>query len=184
MLIRVESTPNPETLKFLPDCLIMGDKPGLDLTPDQASCSPLARKIFGISDEITRVFLGANFVSVTTITEASWDFLRPLVIHTITDHLLSGGQVESAQTSVAMDLDWEDPLIRDIHQLIDERIRPAVAQDGGDIQLRGFSQGVVYVKLMGACVGCPSAQMTLKMGVENMLKHYVPQVQRVEALQE
>jgi Fe-S cluster biogenesis protein NfuA len=185
MFIETEDTPNPATLKFLPGRTVMAagtaDFPG----PDTAAPSPLARALFALP-EVTRVFLGADFITVSKTHDADWSLLKPQVLGVIMDHFLSGlpvieGEAEGEDGFEVADEDRE--IVAQIRELIDTRVRPAVAMDGGDIVLRGFRDGVVQLRLQGACSGCPSSRATLKHGIENMLKHYVPEVVAVQAVE-
>ncbi|TQF77171.1 NifU family protein [Elioraea sp. Yellowstone] len=184
MFIETEDTPNPATLKFLPGRTVMAagtaDFPG----PEAAAASPLARALFGLP-EVTRVFLGADFITVTKTHDADWSLLKPQVLGVIMDHFLSGLPVIEGETEEeAFEVAEEDrEIVAQIRELIDTRVRPAVAMDGGDIVLRGFRDGVVQLRLHGACSGCPSSRATLKHGIENMLKHYVPEVVAVQAVE-
>lgn len=185
MFIETEDTPNPATLKFLPGRTVMAagtaDFPG----PDTAAPSPLARALFGLP-EVTRVFLGADFITVSKTHDADWSLLKPQVLGVIMDHFLSGLPVieGEAEDEDAFEVAEEDrEIVAQIRELIDTRVRPAVAMDGGDIVLRGFRDGVVQLRLQGACSGCPSSRATLKHGIENMLKHYVPEVVAVQAVE-
>ncbi|WP_439580005.1 NifU family protein [Elioraea sp.] len=185
MFIETEDTPNPATLKFLPGRTVIAagtaDFPG----PETAAASPLARALFGLP-EVTRVFLGADFITVSKTHDADWSLLKPQVLGVIMDHFLSGlpvieGEAEDEEAFDAAEEDRE--IVAQIRELIDTRVRPAVAMDGGDIVLRGFRDGVVQLRLQGACSGCPSSRATLKHGIENMLKHYVPEVVAVQAVE-
>lgn len=186
MFIQTESTPNPATLKFLPGRTVMpsgtADFPG----PETAGSSPLARALFALP-EVTRVFLGADFITVTKTHDTDWSLLKPQVLGAIMDHFLSGLPViegEGAEEEDEFEVAEEDrEIVAQIRELIDTRVRPAVAMDGGDIVLRGFRDGVVQLRLHGACSGCPSSRATLKHGIENMLKHYVPEVVAVQAVE-
>lgn len=183
MFIETEDTPNPATLKFLPGRRVMpagtADFPG----PETAGASPLARALFALP-EVTRVFLGADFITVTKTHDADWSLLKPQVLGVIMDHFLSGlpvieGEAEEETFEVAEE---DREIVAQIRELIETRVRPAVAMDGGDIVLRGFRDGVVQLRLQGACSGCPSSRATLKHGIETMLKHYVPEVVAVQAV--
>jgi Fe-S cluster biogenesis protein NfuA len=186
MFIQTESTPNPATLKFLPGREVLGDRV-LDF-PDReaAETSPLALALFEIP-EVTRVFFGSDFISVTKST-GEWQHLKPAILGAIMDHftrglpLLSGNGASDAAAD--HDLDDDSEVAQQIRELLDTRIRPAVAQDGGDIVFRGFDEksGTVFLYLRGSCSGCPSSRMTLKNGIENMLRHYIPEVSAVEAV--
>jgi Fe-S cluster biogenesis protein NfuA len=181
MFIQTEQTPNPATLKFLPGRDVVS-KGVVDFTdPEQAQTSPLARRVFAV-EGVTAVFLGADFVTVTKAAGEDWYALKPAVLGAIMEHFLSGDPVIEADaglTDEAAPDDDEDELVKQIRELIDTRVRPAVAQDGGDIIFRGFERGVVYLHMRGACSGCPSSTITLKNGIENLLRYYVPEVVEV-----
>jgi Fe-S cluster biogenesis protein NfuA len=181
MFIQTEQTPNPATLKFLPGRDVIA-KGVVDFTDrERAQASPLARRIFAI-EGVTGVFLGADFVTVTKAAGEDWYALKPAVLGAIMEHFLSGDPVLEPDAGLAEeagpDKD-EDELVRQIRELIETRVRPAVAQDGGDIIFRGFERGVVYLHMRGACSGCPSSTITLKNGIENLLRYYVPEVVEV-----
>ncbi len=183
MFIQTEDTPNPAALKFLPgrDVLTSGVA---DFTSRQeAAQSPLARLLFEI-DGVQGVFLGSDFITVTKAGDKSWQVLKPMVLGAVMDHFTAGAPVmEQAQGEAATDDAGEDSeIVAQIKELIDTRVRPGVAQDGGDIVYRGFKNGTVYLQMRGSCAGCPSSTATLKMGIENMLRHYVPEVLQVEAV--
>ncbi len=184
MFIETESTPNPATLKFLPGRDVMGNRGTADFAnADVAQRSPLASKLFTLPG-ITRVFLGGDFITVTEDGEHGWQALRPQVLGAIMEHFMAGAPVvetAEAEAEAAGDFDPADAeIVEQIKELLDSRVRPAVAGDGGDIVFRGFREGIVKLHLQGACSGCPSSSATLKHGVENMLKHYVPEVRGVE----
>ena len=186
MFIETESTPNPATLKFLPGRDVMGEGRGTAdfASAEAAARSPLAARIFALPG-VARVFLGAAFVTVTQTEEADWRTLRPQVLGAVMDHFMSGLPVlEGAEGEGGEDFDAADAeVVEQIKELLDTRVRPAVAGDGGDIVFRGFRDGVVRLHLQGACSGCPSSRATLKHGVENMLRHYVPEVVAVEQVE-
>ena len=179
MFIQTEATPNPATLKFLPGRDVMGDGRGTAdfASAEAAARSPLAARIFALPG-VARVFLGADFVTVTQTEEADWRTLRPQVLGAVMDHYMAGlPALEGAEGEGDEDFDAADAeVVEQIKELLDTRVRPAVAGDGGDIVFRGFRDGVVRLHLQGACSGCPSSRATLKHGVENMLRHYVPEV--------
>ncbi len=184
MFIQTEETPNPNSLKFLPGQSVMGDQQPLSFSDsDPCLSSPLARKILEIQG-ITTVFLGSDFITVTKQDQQDWYILKPLILGSLMDAFVNGLPIlENAVSSKEEENlfgDKDDPLSRQIRELIDTRVRPAVAQDGGDIIFRGFQEGVVYLKMQGACSGCPSSSATLKSGIENMLKYYVPEVLEVQ----
>lgn len=177
MFIETEGTPNPATLKFLPGQEILGDKTADFADADAALISPLAEALFGLPG-VARVFLGADFVTVTKTPDTEWQALKPQVLGLLMDHLVSNRPI--LRENVALDAEDVDPadaeIVAQIKELLDQRIRPAVAGDGGDIIFRGFRDGVVSLKMQGSCAGCPSSTATLKHGIENMLKHYIPEV--------
>jgi len=190
MLIQTETTPNPATLKFLPGQAVMDSGTRDFATPEDAEASPLAEAIFSTGD-VDGVFFGRDFISVTAAPSVEWKDLKPQVLGVLLDHFSSGAPLFRAASAgaiaVAPDEDYgDDPadaeIVTQIRELIDTRVRPAVAQDGGDIVYRGFRGGTVFLALHGACSGCPSSTMTLKQGIESLLKHYVPEVETVEAV--
>jgi len=183
MFIQTESTPNPATLKFLPGNPVMETGTANFAAPDEAGRSPLAQALFA-SEGVIGVFLGADFITVTKSGDKEWDVMKPLILGAIMEHFQSGRPVieaDDADKSVA-DGD-DDEVVVQIRELIDTRVRPAVAQDGGDIVYKGFEDGIVYLHMQGACAGCPSSTATLKHGIENMLRYYVPEVQEVQAVE-
>jgi Fe-S cluster biogenesis protein NfuA len=177
MFIQTESTPNPATLKFLPGQAVLDAGTADFPTADAAQASPLAARIFAVGD-VTGVFLGNDFVTVTKAEGVAWDHLKPSVLGAILEHYQSGQPALSgAAASGHAEHDGADgDIVNQIKELLDTRVRPAVAQDGGDITFHGFDRGVVYLHMQGACAGCPSSTMTLKMGIENLLRHYIPEV--------
>ena len=181
MFIQTEQTPNPATLKFLPGREVIA-KGVVDFTdPEQTQGSPLARRVFAV-EGVTGVFLGTDFVTVTKAAGEDWYALKPAVLGAIMEHFLSGDPVLEPDAGLAEEAapaEDEDELVKQIRELIDTRVRPAVAQDGGDIIFRGFERGVVYLHMRGACSGCPSSTITLKNGIENLLRYYVPEVVEV-----
>ncbi|CAH2600866.1 NifU family protein [Rhodovastum atsumiense] len=181
MFIETESTPNPATLKFLPGRDVMGAATADFASVEAAGRSPLATALFALPG-VTRVFLGGDFVTVTKTDDASWQALKPQVLGTIMDHFVAGRPVvEGAGAEADEDVDPADAeVVAQIKELLDNRVRPAVAGDGGDIVFRGYRDGVVKLHMQGACSGCPSSSATLKHGIENLLRHYVPEVRAVE----
>jgi Fe-S cluster biogenesis protein NfuA len=184
MFIQTETTPNPSTLKFLPGraVLAVGTRDFRD-PAEAASVSPLAARLFEV-DGISGVFLGSDFVSVTK-GDGEWQHLKPAVLGAIMEHFLSGAPVLAggggATTDSSEDYAPEDAeVVAAIKELIETRVRPAVANDGGDITFQGFRAGTVYLKMQGACSGCPSSTATLRHGIENLLKHFVPEVEAVQ----
>jgi len=181
MFIQTEPTPNPATLKFLPGCDVMPGGTAEFTNGEDAAISPLAQRLFAI-EGIAGVFLSSDFVTVAKGEDAEWQVIKPQILAAITEHFESGQPViETADGEIGAGAE-EDALVTQIKQLIETRVRPAVAQDGGDIIFRDFRDGVVYLHLRGACSGCPSASATLKHGIENMLKYYIPEVQAVQAV--
>ncbi|PHK95030.1 NifU family protein [Pseudoroseomonas rhizosphaerae] len=183
MFIETEATPNPATLKFLPGQDVMGGRGTADFTSAEgAGRSPLAERLFAL-DGVARVFLGADFVTVTKTDAVDWQALKPMVLGGIMEHYMAGRPVvlDADAEEAIEDSDPADAeIVAQIKELLDTRVRPAVAGDGGDIVFRGFRDGIVKLHLQGACSGCPSSRATLKHGVENMLRHYVPEVMAVE----
>ncbi len=179
MFIQTESTPNPATLKFLPGLTVLEMGTADFPTPDTAVKSPLARRIFAVSG-ITGVFFGTDFVTVTKADDVAWEHVKPAILGAIMEHFQSGAPVlegEGAPAGGHAAHDGADgEIVNQIKELLDTRVRPAVAQDGGDITFHGFDRGVVYLHMQGACAGCPSSTLTLKMGIENLLRHYIPEV--------
>ncbi|KAB7615277.1 NifU family protein [Amylibacter sp. SFDW26] len=182
MFIQTESTPNPATLKFLPGQAVMpagtADFPNVEA----AANSPLAQRVFAV-EGVTAVFFGPDFVTVTKEESIDWNHIKPAILGAIMEHFQSGQPVMQGEGLAAAghaEHSGEDSEIVDqIKELLDTRVRPAVAQDGGDITFHGFDRGVVYLHMQGACAGCPSSTITLKMGIENLLRHYIPEVTEV-----
>ncbi|SNS05873.1 Fe-S cluster biogenesis protein NfuA, 4Fe-4S-binding domain [Sphingomonas laterariae] len=190
MLIETELTPNPATLKFLPGQTVMSGGTRDFADADEAEASPLAAALFSLGD-VTGVFFGRDFVSVTVAPGVDWRDLKPQVLGVLLDHFTSGAPLFAAGTAAGIMVPAddaafpEDPedadIVAQIKDLIETRVRPAVARDGGDIVYRGFDKGTVYLAMHGACSGCPSSTATLKQGIETLLKHYVPEVTEVRA---
>jgi Fe-S cluster biogenesis protein NfuA len=181
MFIQTEQTPNPATLKFLPGREVL--PAGTANFPDAASAarSPLAERLFAV-EGVIGVFFGTDFVSVTKEEDREWYLMKPAILGVIMEHFTAGRPVllDDAAAGDEGHTDGEDnEIVSQIKELLDTRVRPAVAQDGGDIVFRGFDKGVVYLHMQGACSGCPSSTATLKMGIENMLRHYIPEVVEV-----
>ena len=185
MFIQTERTPNPATLKFLPGEAVMSSGTADFRDVESAERSPLARRLFQV-EGVTGVFFGGDFVSVSKSDDADWQLLKPVILGVIMEHFVAGHPLlleDAAQTAEEETDDGIDTeIVGQIKELLDTRVRPAVAQDGGDIIYRGFQNGVVMLQLQGSCQGCPSSTMTLKMGIENMLKHYIPEVVEVRAV--
>ena len=182
MFIQTESTPNPATLKFLPGQTVLETGTADFPTAESAKGAPLPERLFAV-DGVTGVFLGNDFVTVTKADGREWDHLKPALLGAIMEHAQSGEpaiDAGGAQEGGHAAHDGEDAeIVGQIKELLDTRVRPAVAQDGGDITFHGFDRGVVYLHMQGACAGCPSSTLTLKMGIENLLRHYIPEVVEV-----
>ncbi len=189
MFIETETTPNPSSLKFLPGRPVMGQGTREFASPEAAEASPLAQAIFD-TGEATNVFYGGDFVTVTAAPGANWSDLKPQVLSILLDHFVSEAPLFAPGTAAGIavpgesdllveESDGDADIVAQIHELLESRVRPAVAGDGGDIQYRGYKDGVVYLQMQGACAGCPSSSATLKHGIEGLLKHYVPEVVEV-----
>ncbi|MFP4385936.1 MAG: NifU family protein [Alphaproteobacteria bacterium] len=189
MFIQIQETPNPSTVKFLPGITVLEGNKTLDFThKDDAYISPLAQRLFAI-EGIVRVFLGNNFVSVGKANEAHWETLKPVILTELMEHFSTGMAViidiqDPKDAREGRKDKGNDPLTSEIIELLEERVRPMVAMDGGDIVFERFEDGVVYLHMRGACAGCPSASMTLKSGIESMLRHYIPEVIEVRSADE
>lgn len=192
MFIETETTPNPASLKFLPGRAVMTSGTREFATPEAAEASPLAEAIFD-TGEVVNVFFGGDFVTVTAAPGVSWTDLKPQVLSILLDHFVSEAPLFTPGTAAGISVPADDgamlveerdedaDIVAQINDLLETRVRPAVAGDGGDIQYRGYRDGVVYLQLQGACSGCPSSTATLKHGIEGLLKHYVPEVVEVRA---
>ncbi|MCR9114016.1 MAG: NifU family protein [Rhodobacteraceae bacterium] len=181
MFIQTESTPNPATLKFLPGQTVLEAGTADFPSAEGAENSPLAERIFKVQG-VSGVFLGNDFVTVTKTEETEWDHVKPAILGAIMEHFTSGQPVMLGEVAASghAEHDGENSeIVGQIKELLDTRVRPAVAQDGGDITFHGFERGVVYLHMQGACAGCPSSTITLKMGIENLLRHYIPEVTEV-----
>jgi len=185
MLIETERTPNPDTMKFLPGRPVSPAGTRDFATPEAAEGSPLASALFALGD-VERVFFGADFVTVTRAPgSADWATLTPLILETLVSFFATGQPVvggDAAADAPVHDNPEDAPIVAQIRELLDTRVRPAVAADGGDIVYRGFHEGVVFLHMQGSCAGCPSSTATLKGGIENLLRHYVPEVVEVRAV--
>ena len=183
MFIQTEQTPNPATLKFLPGVAVLEQGTVDYRSLEESANSPLAQRLFAVAG-VDGVFFGSDFLTITKSEDREWYLLKPALLGIIMEHftakrpvILDGGEGDGHNE------DGEDSeVVTQIKELLDTRVRPAVAMDGGDIVFHGFEEGVVYLAMRGACQGCPSSSMTLKMGIENMLRHYIPEVQAVEAM--
>ena len=185
MFIQTEQTPNPQTLKFLPGKVVMVEGTAFFQNIAEASNSPFAKRLFDV-EGVKGVFFGSDFITITKDQSLDWQILKPLILGSIMDHYNSGDETiitnkKSEQSSLKVDENDTD-IVKQIKELLDTRVRPAVAMDGGDIIYDSFKDGVVYLEMQGACSGCPSSTATLKMGIENMLKHYVPEVREVKPI--
>ena len=190
MLIHTEHTPNPSTRKFLPGQTVMESGSRDFPDPESAEASPLASALFS-TGMVEGVFFGRDFISVTAAPTVEWTMLEPEVVGVLLDHFVSGAPLFTAGTAAGIHIAdeaafEEDPadseIIDQIKDLLETRVRPAVAQDGGDIVYRGYKDGHLYLAMQGACSGCPSSAVTLKRGIESLIRHYVPEVESVEAV--
>src|ERR1700727_708747 len=186
MFIQTETTPNPATLKFLPGRAVL-ETGTLDLRDaDEAAQSPLAERLFGVNG-VSGVFFGSDFIAVTKAEAGEWQQLKPMILGAIMEHFMSGAPLLNSGGGTSNDgeefFDAADAdTVATIKDLIETRVRPAVANDGGDITFRGFKEGVVYLNMKGACSGCPSSTATLQHGIQNLLKHFVPDVVEVRQM--
>ncbi len=185
MFIETETTPNPATLKFLPGRAVMEQGTANFTDADAATRSPLAMRLFAL-EGVTGVFFGADFVSVSKDDAASWQQMKPGVLGAIMEHFTSGRalltRAEAPPSEAESAAEEDGEVVAQIKELIETRVRPAVAQDGGDIVFESYADGVVYLQMHGSCSGCPSSTATLKAGIENMLRHYIPEVVEVRAV--
>ena len=185
MFIQTEQTPNPATLKFLPGEEVMGQAGTASFSSlgKVAGQSPLADQLFEV-EGVAAVFFGNDFITITKLADQDWYVMKPTILGVIMEHFTAGDPVmveTSSMIGASTANDDDDEIVKQIKELIDTRVRPAVAQDGGDIVFHGFEDGVVFLQMQGACAGCPSSTATLKMGIENMLRHYIPEVVEVQA---
>jgi len=184
MFIQTETTPNPATLKFLPDRIVMPEGVFEARSAEEAVSSPLARSLFSIPG-ISNVFFGYDFIAVSKVS-GEWENMKPAILGTIMEHFVANIPLfeEAPDPSLINDEEFFDPkdakIVSTIKDLIEKRVRPAVANDGGDIIFKGFKDGIVYLSMRGACAGCPSSTATLRFGVQNLLRHFVPEVQEVQ----
>ncbi len=190
MFIQTEATPNPATLKFLPGQVVM-DQGTADFREAKSAAerSPLAGKLFDV-EGVSGVFFGYDFVTITKEDTLDWAHLKPAILAAIMEHFMAGHPVMANANDAGVDDgdeaeffdEGDEAIVTTIKELIDTRVRPAVAQDGGDITFRGFKEGTVFLHMKGACAGCPSSTATLKHGIQNLLQHFIPEVQQVEAV--
>lgn len=182
MFIQTEQTPNPATLKFLPGRDVMSSGTADFPSVEAAQRSPLAERLFGI-EGVAGVFFGSDFITVTKAADKDWHLMKPAILGAVMEHFTAGKPLLVESAAGAESTAGEDSdIVTQIKELIDTRVRPAVAQDGGDIVFDSFNDGVVYLHMQGSCSGCPSSTATLKSGIENMLKHYIPEVLEVRAV--
>ena len=186
MFIQTEPTPNPLTLKFLPGRVVMEKGTVFFQNKNQSNDSPLAKNLFLI-DGVSGVFFGSDFITITKEEKFEWQILKPIILGSIEDHFKSGVNIinkneKNLSTSAGEIIDSsneDSEIVKQIKDLLDTRVRPAVAMDGGDIVFQKYQDGTVYLHMQGACAGCPSSTATLKAGIENMLKHYIPEIKEV-----
>ena len=185
MFIQTENTPNPQTLKFLPGKVVMDEGTAFYQNVEEGSNSPFAKRLFEV-DGVEGVFFGSDFITITKSQTIDWQIMKPLILGSIMDHYNSGdntiNEIKKKENNSLQSDENDTDVIKQIKELLDTRVRPAVAMDGGDIVYDSFKDGIVYLHMQGACSGCPSSTATLKMGIENMLKHYVPEVQEVRPI--
>ena len=182
MFIQTEQTPNPSTLKFIPGEVVLEDGTMFFENTSDAKQSPLAQALFKI-DGVSAVFFGSDFITVEN-ADQDWEALKPAILGTIMEHYTAGLPIITGEATQDVADDGADPeIVEQIKELLETRVRPAVARDGGDITYHGFSDGVVYLRMQGACSGCPSSTATLKYGIQNLLKHYIPEVESVEPVE-
>ena len=186
MFIQTEQTPNPATLKFLPGRVVMKEGTAFFQKIEEASNSPFASRLLNL-DGVEGVFFGSDFITITKSNEITWEIIKPIVLGSIMEHynndeetIISDQNNQGKESLQSKNNDSD--IVKQIKELLDTRVRPAVAMDGGDIIYQSFKDGIVYLQMQGACSGCPSSTATLKMGIENMLKHYVPEVQEVRPI--
>ena len=187
MFIQTEQTPNPQTLKFLPGKVVMNEGTAFYQNSEETNNSPFAKRLFEV-EGVEGVFFGSDFITITKSNSTDWQIMKPLILGSIMDHYNSGEETLSTEKEITkvnkslQQTDNDTDIVKQIKELLDTRVRPAVAMDGGDIIYDSFKDGIVYLHMQGACSGCPSSTATLKMGIENMLKHYVHEVQEVRPI--
>ena len=182
MFIQTEDTPNPATVKFLPGQTVLEKGTAEFRAGDDLSTSPLAKRLFDVQG-VSGVFFGTDFVSVSKAEDTDWSMLKPMVLASLMQHFSMGEPVMTGAQKTNAPSDDDDEIVVQIKELIETRVRPAVMQDGGDIVFDRFDEGIVFLQMQGACAGCPSSTATLKVGIENMLKHYVPEVLEVRPVE-
>jgi Fe-S cluster biogenesis protein NfuA len=181
MFIQTEETPNPATLKFIPGRIVMPEGTADFRNSELAERSPLARALFALGN-VDGVFLGSDFITVTKTGDSEWFTVKPAVLAAIMDHYTSGLPVIESEAPAAAPAGEDSEIVVQIKEILETRVRPAVAEDGGDIVFDSFEEGVVYLQMQGSCAGCPSSTATLKAGIENMLRYYIPEVLEVRAV--
>ena len=185
MFIQVETTPNPLTLKFLPGRPVTKEGTVFYQNESEALNSPLAKRIFAV-EGVNNVFLASDFITITKEKNLDWQVIKTMALGAITEHYNSGEEtiIDTPNSKKSEELNEEEgsDIVKQIKELLDTRVRPAVAMDGGDIVYKSFEKGIVYLHMQGSCAGCPSSTATLKMGIENMLKHYIPEVKEVQPI--
>ena len=186
MFIQTENTPNPQTLKFLPGKVVMEEGTAFYQNIEEGSNSPFAKRLFKV-EGVEGVFFGSDFITITKAQTTNWQIMKPLILGSIMDHYNSGEETvvkDNKKQSDSLKTDENDnDIVKQIKELLDTRVRPAVAMDGGDIIFDKYNEGIVFLQMQGACQGCPSSTATLKMGIENMLKHYIPEVREVRPVE-
>ena len=183
MFIQTEQTPNPQTLKFLPGRVVMKEGTAFFKNTVEAANSPFAKRLFAL-EGVEGVFFGSDFITITKSEKLDWQIMKPIVLGAIMDHFNSDDEtintvISNKGEASLKENETDSEIVKQIKELLDTRVRPAVAMDGGDIIYQSFEEGIVYLHMQGSCSGCPSSTATLKMGIENMLKHYVPEVKEV-----
>ena len=187
MFIQTEETPNPSTLKFLPGKILLENGTLEFKSQEEAAKNSLASKLF-VDENVKGVFIGKDFLTVTKSESVEWEILKPSLLSSILEYFSSGGEIENFEIETKSEekkikyTKKDQEIVNKINELLEERIKPAVAQDGGDINFVKLQKGIVFLELRGACSGCPSSTITLKSGIENMLKYYIPEIQSVEAI--
>ena len=185
MFIQTEHSPNPQTLKFLPGKVVMDDGTAFFQNIEEGSNSPFAKRLFKV-EGVEGVFFGSDFITITKQQSVDWQIMKPIILSAIMDHYNSGDKTidnpEKKENNSLQQDENDSEIVKQIKELLDTRVRPAVAMDGGDIIYNSFKDGIVYLQMQGACSGCPSSTATLKMGIENMLKHYIPEIQEVRPI--
>ena len=187
MFIQTEETPNPSTLKFLPGKILLENGTLEFKSQEEAAKNSLASKLF-VDENVKGVFIGKDFLTVTKSESVEWEILKPSLLSSILEYFSSGGEIENSELETKSKIEKikytkkDQEIVNKINELLEERIKPAVAQDGGDINFVKLQKGIVFLELRGACSGCPSSTITLKSGIENMLKYYIPEIQSVEAI--